>query len=195
MIARTRYGAVPVAKAEAYLQRLRGVGLRDHINAGGNQGAFVLRRLDGNVANLGLLSFWDSLESIEGYAGDDWLGPNLQHHSVYANRFDVGHAAKVARTWHGVVPLDKSEAHLELMRTIALDDYERITGNEGAFVLHRTASDGAHFTMLTFWISLDAIAHFAGRPTDRAKYYDFDPAYLLELEPTVLHYDVYGLKN
>lgn len=161
----------------------------------GNHGAFVLERPEGDVADLGLLSFWDSLESIEGYTGDDWLGPNLQHHTVYADRFDVGNAAKVARTWHGVVPLDKSEAYLELMRTIALDDYERITGNQGAFVLHRTASDVAHFTMLTFWESRETIARFAGRPIDRAKYYDFDAAYLLEMEPKVLHFDVYGLKT
>jgi heme-degrading monooxygenase HmoA len=195
MIARTRYGAMPVAAAQEYLQRLRTVGLRDYLKMDGNRGAFVLERLDGDVTNLGLLSFWDSLESIEGYAGDDWLGPTLQHHAVYADRLEVGNAAKVARAWHGAVPLDKSGAYLELMRTIALDDYERVTGNQGAFVLHRTASDVAHFTMLTFWESLEAIARFAGRPVDRAKYYDFDPEYLLEMEPKVLHYDVYGLKT
>jgi heme-degrading monooxygenase HmoA len=195
MIARTRYGAVPLATVAGYLQRLRAVALRDCLTMAGNHGAFVLERPEGDVADLGLLSFWDSLESIEGYTGDDWLGPNLQHHTVCADRFDVGNAAKVARTWHGVVPLDKSEAYLELMRTIALDDYERITGNQGAFVLHRTASDVAHFTMLTFWESREAIARFAGRPIDRAKYYDFDAAYLLEMEPKVLHFDVYGLKT
>ena len=195
MIARTRYGAMPVAAAQEYLQRVRTVGLRDYLKMDGNRGAFALERLDGDVTNLGLLSFWDSLESIEGYAGDDWFGATLQHHSVYADRLEVGNAAKVARAWHGVVPLDKSDAYLELMRTIALGDYERVTGNQGAFVLHRTASDAAHFTMLTFWESLEAIARFAGRPIDRAKYYDFDPAYLLEMEPEVLHYDVYGLKT
>jgi hypothetical protein len=186
---------VPVATADAYLQRLRSVDFRERINAAGSQGSFVLRRLDDDVANLGLLSFWDSFESVEGYAGDDWLGPNLQHHAVYANRFDVGSAAKVARTWHGIVPFDKSEAYLELMRTVALDEYQHTAGNEGAFALRRTASDGAHFTMLTFWESLDAIARFAGRPIDRAKYYDFDAEYLLEKEPMVLHYDVFRLRN
>jgi hypothetical protein len=32
---------------------------------------------------------------------------------------------------------------------------------------------------------------FAGRDIDRAKYYDFDKDFLLELEPTVRHYEVF----
>jgi heme-degrading monooxygenase HmoA len=207
-IARTWYGAVPVAKAGEYLHLLRSVGLRDYVNIAGNQAAFALERIDGDITNFGLLSFWDSLQAIERYASGDInapqytsfdprylisLEPNIQHHCVYANRFNVSDEAKVARVWHGVVRLDKSEAYLNLMRTVALDGYERVTGNQGAFVLHRLAPDVAHFTMLTFWESRDAIGRFAGRPIDRAKYYDFDTDYLLEMEPAVLHYDVHGL--
>jgi heme-degrading monooxygenase HmoA len=208
MIARTWYGAVPLSKAHDYLQLLRSVGLRDYVNVAGNRGAFALERIDGTITNFGLLSFWDSLQAIERYASGDInvpqytsfdphylmsLEPTIQHHCVYANRFGVGEDAKVARMWHGTVPLDKAEAYQNLMRTIALDEYERVTGNEGAFVLQRRAPDVAHFTMLTFWESLDAIGRFAGQPIDRAKYYDFDPEYLLEMEPAVLHYDVHGL--
>ena len=38
----------------------------------------------------------------------------------------------------------------------------------------------------------DAIRQFAGEEIEKAKYYDFDPAYLLELEPTVTHYEVFA---
>jgi hypothetical protein len=46
--------------------------------------------------------------------------------------------------------------------------------------------------MLTFWESKDAIARFAGDDIEAAKYYDFDPAYLIELEPRVTHYELYA---
>ena len=37
---------------------------------------------------------------------------------------------------------------------------------------------------------LDAIGRFAGDELTKAKYYDFDPDFLLELEPEVTHCDV-----
>jgi hypothetical protein len=40
------------------------------------------------------------------------------------------------------------------------------------------------------WDSLDAIRAFAGPDVERAKYYPEDEAFLLELEPTVMHYEV-----
>lgn len=97
----------------------------------------------------------------------------------------------IARIWHGVVPLEKSGAYLKLMRTVALDDYRSTPGNRAAFVLHRVADGVAHFVMLTLWESRDAIKAFAGEDIEAAKYYDFDREYLIELEPTVLHYEVF----
>ena len=43
---------------------------------------------------------------------------------------------------------------------------------------------------LTFWEAWDAIRGFAGDDVARAKYYPEDDAYLLEKEPTVVHYEV-----
>jgi hypothetical protein len=45
--------------------------------------------------------------------------------------------------------------------------------------------------MLTYWDSLAAVRGFAGDDVSVAKYYDFDADYLIELEPTVQHYEVY----
>jgi len=97
----------------------------------------------------------------------------------------------IARTWHGRVPLEKSNSYLKLMREVAIPDYARTPGNKGAFILHRLESDAAHFIMLTFWESLDAIKAFAGDDVERAKYYDFDVQYLLEMEPLVQHHVLY----
>lgn len=102
-----------------------------------------------------------------------------------------GYRTVIARTWHGAVPVAKSDAYLKLMRTVALDDYKKTPGNLGAFVLHRISGDIAHFTMLTFWESVAAIRNFAGDNIEAAKYYDFDREYLIELEPTVLHCQVF----
>ena len=44
-----------------------------------------------------------------------------------------------------------------------------------------------HLEMLTFWDDFDAIRRFAGHDVEAAKYYDFDPQYLIEMEPTVRH--------
>ncbi len=56
----------------------------------------------------------------------------------------------IARIWHGAVPVGKSEAYLEKMRTVALPGYRNVEGNQGAWVMHRIEGDIAHFDMLTF---------------------------------------------
>ena len=43
--------------------------------------------------------------------------------------------------------------------------------------------DTAHFLMVTFWESEEAIRAFAGDHVRVAKYYDFDKGFVLELEP------------
>ena len=45
---------------------------------------------------------------------------------------------------------------------------------------------------MTFWESLEAIRDFAGDDIEAAKYYPEDRDFLLEFEPTVVHYEVVG---
>jgi len=97
----------------------------------------------------------------------------------------------IARIWHGAVPVEKGAKYLSLMRTIALPDYLAIPGNCGAWCLSRIEGDVTHFEMLTFWEDVEAIKRFAGDNYNRAKYYDFDSDYLIEMEPYVRHYDAY----
>ena len=54
----------------------------------------------------------------------------------------------------------------------------------------RTVGDQAHFLFISFWDSMDSIRGFAGANVERAHYYPEDAEYLLELEPTVSHYEV-----
>ena len=44
--------------------------------------------------------------------------------------------------------------------------------------------------MFTLWDDLNAIRRFAGDELTKAKYYDFDRDFLLELEPEVTHFEV-----
>jgi heme-degrading monooxygenase HmoA len=113
----------------------------------------------------------------------------------FASSLRIGDAeeriAMIARLWHGVVPLEKAEQYLKLMRTVAIPDYQRIPGNKRAIVLQRNEGDVAHFMTFTLWDSIESIRAFAGEDINRAKYYDFDASYLAELEPTVHHFEAY----
>jgi quinol monooxygenase YgiN len=97
----------------------------------------------------------------------------------------------ITRIWHGVTATSKSDAYLELMRSVAIPDYRSISGNLGAYALRRIEDQKAHFLMVTFWESEDAIRAFSGEDISVAKYYDFDKDFLLELEPDSVHYEMY----
>ena len=94
----------------------------------------------------------------------------------------------IARRWHGRVPAAKAEDYLRLMRDVGLVDYRSTEGNRGAWCLHRREGDVVHVEMFTLWDDLDAIHRFAGDDLVKAKYYDFDADYRLELEPEVTHF-------
>lgn len=96
----------------------------------------------------------------------------------------------IARRWHGRVPAAKSADYLRLMTEVGLPDYRSTEGNLAAWCLHRPDGDVVHVEMLTFWKDEAAIRRFAGDEMVKAKYYDFDADYLLEMEPQVIHFEV-----
>ena len=96
----------------------------------------------------------------------------------------------IARRWHGRVPAARADEYLKLMKEVGLADYRSTQGNRGAWCLHRREGDVVHVEMFTLWDDEAAIRRFAGDELTRAKYYDFDPYFLLELEPEVTHFEV-----
>jgi hypothetical protein len=88
------------------------------------------------------------------------------------------------------VPLEKADEYVGLMKSVAIPDYRAVAGNKGAWCLHRRLGDRTEVKMLTFWTDYEAIAAFAGNPVDRARYYDFDPEFLLEMRETVDHFEI-----
>lgn len=96
----------------------------------------------------------------------------------------------IARTWHGRVLADRSDAYYAYLLRTGLRDYAAVPGNRGVQVLRRTEGGVTHFLIITFWDSLAAIRAFAGENYEEARYYPEDDAYLLEREPYVLHHEV-----
>lgn len=96
----------------------------------------------------------------------------------------------IARTWHGRVPAAKADAYYDYLLRTGLTDYQATRGNRGMLVLRRIEGEVAHFTLTSFWESVEAITAFAGHPIDTARYYPEDDDYLLEREPFVMHQEV-----
>jgi heme-degrading monooxygenase HmoA len=71
MIARTWHGVTPAEKADAYMDFLNRTGVADYKATEGNQGVYVLRRIEGDKAHFLLVTLWDSKEAIARFAGDD----------------------------------------------------------------------------------------------------------------------------
>jgi heme-degrading monooxygenase HmoA len=96
----------------------------------------------------------------------------------------------IARIWHGVTPATKADEYFQYLKKTGLPDYDSTEGNRGVYLLRRLEGDQAHFLTLTFWESEEAIKKFAGEDIEKARYYPEDAQFLLEMEPTVKHYEV-----
>lgn len=98
----------------------------------------------------------------------------------------------IVRMWHGETAAEKAEAYFDYLQETGMTDYRRTEGNRGVTVLRRMEGERAHFLLLSFWESTEAIEAFAGADIQRARYYPEDEAYLLALEPKVTHYELLG---
>lgn len=96
----------------------------------------------------------------------------------------------IARLWHGRVPEEKSKSYHRYLIETGLNDYKKVKGNQGVFLLKRNEGEVSHFYTLSFWDSIESIKKFAGEDYDKARYYPEDKDYLLEFEPKVSHWEV-----
>jgi heme-degrading monooxygenase HmoA len=98
----------------------------------------------------------------------------------------------IARIWRGVTEAAKADEYLDYLQATGVKGTRSTAGNRGVRILRRVADQHAEFLFVSYWDSLDAIRAFAGPDIERAVYYPADKDYLLELEPTVAHYEVYA---
>jgi heme-degrading monooxygenase HmoA len=77
---------------------MRTVALPDYKSTPGNRGAFCLHRIEGDLAHFNMLTFWDDIDAIKRFAGNDFesaryyefdrsflieLEPNVRHYTIY----------------------------------------------------------------------------------------------------------------
>jgi heme-degrading monooxygenase HmoA len=99
MIARIWHGRTNTTKSGEYLAFLQLRALPDYRGTPGNLAAYILRRAEGDVTHFVTLTHWDSLQSIEAFAGKDIsrakyypedsgflleFEPTVQHHELYS---------------------------------------------------------------------------------------------------------------
>ena len=71
MVARMWHGRTKASDAEVYKKYLFGSGIPEYRSTEGNRGAWVLCRIEGEVAHFITLTFWESREAIKAFAGND----------------------------------------------------------------------------------------------------------------------------
>jgi heme-degrading monooxygenase HmoA len=71
MIARIWRGVVRREDAVAYANYISSTGMAEYRSTPGNQGAWMLRRDDGDRSEIITFSLWDSRESIRAFAGNE----------------------------------------------------------------------------------------------------------------------------
>jgi heme-degrading monooxygenase HmoA len=97
MIARTWHGVTAAARANEYFAYLKQTGVPEYQATKGNQGVYVLRRIEGDQAHFLLLTLWESEDAIRRFAGSEMdkakyypedeqflleLEPNVTHYEV-----------------------------------------------------------------------------------------------------------------
>ena len=96
----------------------------------------------------------------------------------------------IARVWHGRTPQAKAEEYLQYLTAQGIKKIEALPGNRGAQIFRRTENGITDFTVISYWESREAIKQWAGNDIEKTRYLDKDKEYLLELEPTVKHFEV-----
>ena len=71
MIARLWTGRTKAEDYDTYLTYLEESGVAALQATAGTRGVMVLRRLNGAEAEFSVMSFWDSLDDVKKFAGDD----------------------------------------------------------------------------------------------------------------------------
>ena len=104
-IARVWFGKTPASRADEYVEYVKRTGVQDLRATKGNLGVWVFRRVDGDTAEFSVISFWESKEAIQRFAGKDIakaryypedhnfllsLEPELIHYEVFVDSPEKG---------------------------------------------------------------------------------------------------------
>lgn len=96
----------------------------------------------------------------------------------------------IARVWTCRTPLETADAFEAHLLATGVAEVEKTPGNAGATVLRRERGGVAHFVMISYWESFEAIRAFAGEDADRAWLHGDDALYRLDPDLFVTHHTV-----
>ncbi len=99
-----------------------------------------------------------------------------------------------SRTWHGRTKTTDANYYREYVTATGIRDLTSTPGNLGAQIWQQAEGDITHIWVISWWQDMEKIKAFAGEDPSRARYYEEDRRYLLELEPFVQHYEVWDFK-
>ena len=71
MITRIWHGTTSLENSDEYLEKMKTVALADYRSTPGNKGAYVLHRIEGGIAHFNMLTFWEDIEAVKKFAGED----------------------------------------------------------------------------------------------------------------------------
>src|SRR6266540_636674 len=96
----------------------------------------------------------------------------------------------IARIWRGRTLASKADEYQAYLDTSGISKVRATPGNLGVMVLRRNDGGKTEFLVMSVWESVEAIKKFAGENYQKAVILPRDREYLLEVEPTVLHYEI-----
>jgi heme-degrading monooxygenase HmoA len=96
----------------------------------------------------------------------------------------------VARMWQGRTQESIAETYAEYLYEEGVKKLRSTKGNLGVQVFRQIRDGIASFITISYWGSRDEIKAYAGADIEKTHHLPKDPEYLLELPPTVQHFDV-----
>lgn len=99
----------------------------------------------------------------------------------------------IARIWRGITWATKSTQYLEYLNKVIIPACQTADGNEGLLVLKECQGELAHFLLLSFWASDEALARFTGADAEVVSPTPEEKILLIAFESTARHYKVIKL--
>lgn len=96
----------------------------------------------------------------------------------------------VARMWQGRTREATAEMYAEYLYEEGVKKLRATKGNLGVQVFRDVRAGIATFITLSYWGSREEIQAYAGAEIEKTHHLPKDAEYLLELPPTVRHFDV-----
>jgi heme-degrading monooxygenase HmoA len=97
----------------------------------------------------------------------------------------------IARFWHGRTRTVDAAEYRRYVTDTGISGLLATPGNSGCQIWQQEDGDITHIIVISWWDGYESIKAFAGEDITNARYYEEDKKYLLEMEPSVIHYECY----